>query len=357
MKADLNIFVDPKTKKPLKLSIKELKNGHVIKGALYCQNNSFPIVKGIPRFVKFLESIGKNANREKQTANSFGIKWNETRHQKLGFTKQDIGSLREQFLALLGCHTVREVKSLFKKSKRSLNAGCGVAWSEYLFNYNPRVERHCVDISSAVDTAYKKTSHLVNVIVSQSSIFNMPYKDSSFDIVYSLGVIHHTPDPKLAFRELVKKLMPGGLIGIYIYNKKPFIRELVDVSLRGVTTKMSYRKCLEFSEQMTMLGEALKNIHSPLIISKDIPLLGIKKGKYNLQKFVYDHFIKCWYNPFQDKKYADLVNLDWYHPFYASHHSREEIMQWFKEFGIGKIKFIQPKGWEYSGFFVSGIKK
>ena len=141
-----------------------------------------------------------------------------------------------------------------------------------------------------------------------------------------------------------------------IYNIKPLLRELSDNEIRKFTTAISYGKCMEFSRQMTSLAKTLSKIKEPLIIEHPIDILGIKKGKYTVQRFIYDYFLKCWYNPKQDDAYADLVNQDWYHPFYASHHSKTEIQSWFKKAGLNKVVCIQPKGWEYSGFFVSGRK-
>jgi len=358
MRKELNIFVDPRTQKPFELKVKKIADGHIVSGTLYNKNAEYRIIKGIPRFVN--ESFYKRLigdSEENQTAGSFGNKWNEKRHQKFGYRRGDIKSLREQFLALLGCQTISQLKDILGKTKRTLNAGCGVAWSEYLFNYNSKTQRHCMDISLSVETAYKKTRCFDNVIVSQASIFDLPYPDETFDVIYSLGVIHHTPNPRRALQILAKKLMPGGLIGIYIYNKKPLIREIVDKEIRELTTKMSYEECMDFSKKMRKLGKALNDIKQPLIIKDDIELLGVKRGKYKIHRFIYDYFLKCWYDQKQDTKYADLVNQDWYHPYYASHHTKEEVIAWFKEAGIKRLKCIQPKGWEYSGYFISGRKK
>lgn len=358
MRENLNIFIDPKTQNNLILKVKCKNRNEIISGQLYNASKVYPVIGGIPRFVD--EAFYKNQlgdSMEFQTTNSFGAKWREKRNRNLGIVKKDIKDLKEQFMSILGCESEFQLKGLFKNCRRTLNAGCGVAWSEYLFNYNPDTERHCVDISLSVETAYEKTKKLKNVIVSQASIFQLPYRANTFDIIYSNGVIHHTPDPQKAFSILVEKLVPGGLIGIYVYALKPFLREIADRQIRGITTKMSYSECIKFAEKMSELGKAFNDIKKPLVIKRDIGLLNIKSGKYNLHKFIYDHFIKCWFDPQRDKRYADLVNLDWYHPSYASHHTKEEVICWFRKAGIKQLKCIQPRGWEYSGYFVSGRKR
>lgn len=349
---DFDRLIDPKTKKPLSY--------HPEKHSLLTMDEkvSYPVINGIPRFVppEFYEPKTNLVTDEVQTGQSFGDKWGEPRSHALGSRDFDRRSLEEQFLSMLGCRSLKELEILFKTATMTLNAGCGVAWSEYLFDLNPETQRHCVDISLSVETARKKTAHMPNVTVSQASIFELPYPDEMFDIVYSCGVIHHTPDPKGAFMEIGKKVAKEGILGIYIYNKKPFMRELCDREIRKLTTQMSYEECMGFSRKMTMLGKALNRISQELVVEEDIDVLGIKAGRYNLQRFMYDHFIKCWYNPRQDEEYADLVNQDWYHPRYASHHTREEIIGWFSEAGFDDIKCIQPSGWEYSGYFISGRK-
>src|SRR5262249_30866337 len=40
----------------------------------------------------------------------------------------------------------------------------------------------------------------------------------AFDVVYSSGVLHHTPDPRASFRSLAKLARPGGVIVLGLYN-------------------------------------------------------------------------------------------------------------------------------------------
>ena len=47
----------------------------------------------------------------------------------------------------------------------------------------------------------------------------LPFADASFDVVYSWGVLHHTPDTPKAIEEVRRVLRPGGIARIMIYHK------------------------------------------------------------------------------------------------------------------------------------------
>jgi ubiquinone/menaquinone biosynthesis C-methylase UbiE len=46
----------------------------------------------------------------------------------------------------------------------------------------------------------------------------LPFRDASFDLVYSWGVLHHSPDTPRAVREVLRVLRPGGLARVMIYH-------------------------------------------------------------------------------------------------------------------------------------------
>ena len=47
---------------------------------------------------------------------------------------------------------------------------------------------------------------------------SLPFEDGSFDLVYSWGVLHHTPDTRAAFAEALRVLRPGGTIKAMVYH-------------------------------------------------------------------------------------------------------------------------------------------
>lgn len=58
-----------------------------------------------------------------------------------------------------------------------------------------------------------------NVLFVETDLIRPGLKHGAFDVVHCSGVIHHTPDPREAFRQVAKLARPGGMLVIGVYNR------------------------------------------------------------------------------------------------------------------------------------------
>jgi len=91
---------------------------------------------------------------------------------------------------------------------------------------------------------------------------------------------------------------------------------------------MSPEECLRTCQGITNLGKALSELNVKIQIPEDIPILQIKAGTYDLQRFIYWHMLKCYWNETLDWDMNCITNFDWYHPLHAHRHSPEEVQEW-----------------------------
>jgi SAM-dependent methyltransferase len=168
-----------------------------------------------------------------------------------------------------------------------------------------------------------------------------------FDYVICRAAIHHTAAPRTTFASLCAVLAPGGTLAITAYAKKAPMREAIDDLFRMQIGALRPEQALIACKQFTALGKALQAVEGMLIIESDLPLLGIKRGRYGVQEFVYDHFIKCWFNTAFGDRYSDVVNYDWYHPTYAYRYELDELIGWYEQQGLRVVRKMSIKAQHY----------
>jgi SAM-dependent methyltransferase len=224
--------------------------------------------------------------------------------------------------------------------------------SAKLFSSNPKADVFAIDASESVVFAYKKYGKTSNIHFLQADIQKLPFKKGFFDFICSDQVLHHTKDTRSSFKILTKLLAKKGLISIYVYKIKGPAREFADNFIRESTVKMTEQQCIDFSKDMALLGKNLSKIKKTITIPRDIPVLQIKAGTYDIQRFIYWNFLKCWWSKEVPFEQSVATNFDWYFPEYAYRHDPKEVKKWFKD---SKLKIVHFNEIE-SGISLNGKK-
>lgn len=329
------------------LSIKnsKTKGGEIIFGSLICdKKHKFPIIGGVPRFV-----VDKTKNFIK-TEDAFSTKW---KNFNLNYHKKEWVKLQNNwFFQRFGWKKLSKFNSFLKTRTRLLDAGTGIGNSAKLLSKNQDSVVFAIDASQSIEFAYKKYGNASNIHFFQADIRQLPFKKNFFDFILSDQVLHHTKDTETSFKYLTKFLQKQGIISIYVYKKKAPIREFSDDYIRQTTVKMTTKQCIEFSKDMANLGRDLAKINKKITINRDIPILEIKKGTYDIQRFIYWYFLKCFWSEDNNYQRSVGVNFDWYFPKYAYRHTPEEVRKWFKDCKLEIIHFNEIE----SGISITGKK-
>ena len=307
-------------------------------------DRELPVVEGVR-----IADAAVDTDHAARTAGAFSEKW-----AALDQTDQaDAGWQSFQLRWYLDCYGYASEAALaaaLAPRRRILDAGCGpghkAAW---LARLNPAATVVAMDLSDAVFLAARRHGGVPNLLFVKGDIAATPFRDGAFDLVNCDQVLHHTADPPATLVEFRRILEPGGALHAYVYAKKALPRELLDAHFRDYAKTMSSDQLWALSEQLTRLGRTLAELEIEIDVP-DMPALGIKGGRTDLQRFLYWNFIKCFWNAEHGFDGSRMVNFDWYAPETAFRYSREEFEKMLAEAGF-EAEFLHSEQACHSGRF------
>jgi SAM-dependent methyltransferase len=212
---------------------------------------------------------------------------------------------------------------------RVLDAGCGSGSLTRQMGEHGAAIAIGMDINEAVDEAFAYCRDLPNVHIVQGNILSLPFKRGVFDVVWSNGVIHHTPDAPGAARVLSTAVKPGGKLYIWVYAKRfsPFMltKDVLD-ALR--VTRLPERALLALC---TMLAYP------------SLALIALYRAITRLPFFPRTPWIE-WTSRRRTIRELRLTWFDSLSPAYDTSHSEDEVIDWFRDVGFEHIRTIEePK--------------
>ncbi|MEO5510490.1 MAG: methyltransferase domain-containing protein [Longimicrobiales bacterium] len=293
----------------------------IMEGSLACAacTKSYPIVRGVPRFAQEQTEV------QEQTAAAFGYEW--TRYSELA------ARYRLQFLDWL-----RPVEPAFFAGKNVLEGGCGKGRHTALAADFRASAVVAIDLSEAVDAAYENTKHLPNAHIVQGDLNRPPVKQA-FDYAFSIGVLHHLPDPERGFRALVSKLKPGGAISAWVYGREGngWIVRIVTPVRERVTSHLPHRLLDAMSGALTVpLFAATKLLYRPTrnnVVGKVLPY-----GPY--LSYIADF-------PFREQRSIVFDHLVAPVAFYLT---RADFAAWFSRAGLEQVTIEHHNANSWRGF-------
>ena len=290
---------------------------------------------------------------EQQTNDAFSDKWEayeESSEKEVWYQMQ-----KDWYLRLYGFDSEDEFANFLRSKKIIFDAGCGLGYKAAWFaSLAPESLVIGIDYSEAVTIAARNYFSLSNLLFAQGDIATTPFTEGSIDYVSCDQVIMHTQNPDETFGELVRITNPsGGEFACYFYAKKALPRELLDDHFRSACTSMSKDELWGMSKQLTVLGKNLSDLNVAIEVP-DIPGLGLKGGTYDIQRFIYWNFVKCFWNEDLGEETSIVTNYDWYSPSNARRYSEQEVRDLVKTNGL-KIGYFHQEEACHSGRFFKAL--
>ncbi len=328
----------PGCRKPLELRSAQINRGSIQEGSLRCAacGKDFPIKQGIPRFVPGAAY-----------ANSFSFEWQRWRKTQFD-TDAHHPSLRT-FIASTG----RQPGEL--AGKAVLDAGCGAGrYMDLLARSGAQTIG--IDLSQAVEVAQENLGHYANCHFVQGDLMHPPFRTGAFDFIYSIGVLHHTPDTRAAFRALAPLVKPGGELAVWVYALRRLseaferfpdrVNEVLGVDSNFTIPPSRQAVVKRFSRTMDWVMETSNEVQRA--VTKRLPARLLYALCHAAIPLYYLYRLPLFY-PLRlitkvavhpDPEWRVLDTFDWYSPKYQWKHTYSEVENWFQEAGFNDITVL-----------------
>lgn len=156
--------------------------------------------------------------------------------------------------------------------KLVLDAGCGFGRHAVLAaRYGAEVV--ALDSSlDAVESTARNCERMSRVHVVQGDILRPPFRESSFNLAYAFGLLHHMDQPREAFLAMGNLVAPGGQVALWVYGARQGLTRHISNALRGMTTSLESAELMRLS---TWIARGLRVFsHTPYRVLGSVPVAG-----------------------------------------------------------------------------------
>lgn len=273
-----------------------------------------------------LDFIGDSSS---DYCSNFGDQWQRFRNVQIDSISSSAES-RDRFFG------ETDVDPKWLAGRLVLDAGCGAGrFSEIALQAGALVV--AVDLSNAVYACRQTLSQFPadRFIVVRADLFDLPLPLASFDLVFSLGVLQHTPDPLRGVAYLAKFVRPGGRLATWIYERRPIDVVHPKYLLRRLTHGLSNAMKLS-------LAKALVTVFFP--VGWLLAQFGDVGRKIS---FLLPYAARHRDRPgdlHQQWVYSVLDTYDWLGPVYDQPQTEREVSATMKAEGLVNVRRLSVRG-------------
>jgi SAM-dependent methyltransferase len=209
-----------------------------------------------------------------------------------------------------------------------LDVGCGMGRNSYFPMCYGAARGMAIDVDErSLAAARRNLGCFPNVQVGYLSVYDIAWQDE-YDIVFSIGVIHHLEQPELALRRMVASVKPGGIVAIWVYGRE---------NMGLLIAVLDPLRKLLFSRLPISWVHLLSNIPATAL------WLGLNLG---LGKIDYFRLIRRF-----SYKHLRSIVFDQMLPRIANYACREEVEQLMQNSGLIHIEleWINEMSWAAKG--------
>jgi ubiquinone/menaquinone biosynthesis C-methylase UbiE/uncharacterized protein YbaR (Trm112 family) len=314
-------LVCPSSGQPLALVGEDRHGDEITGGMLVAGDRKYPIIDGVPCFL----------DRDQQVAAKQGFTPMWRLRQEGKFERQTLYGIKPDRKAEW---VAKKFRAPIEAGDWILDAGCGSAETTHcLAKQHPSAQVVGLEFSDAVRGSARGSESIPNLHFVQADVAHPPFRAAHFRHVFSLGVLHHTPNTRQALGGAAPLVSPGGDLLLWLYpapgesfmtNQLYFMR---DIQFMGAGHRMRPETRLKaarlYSLAMMPAMTAAYGIYKAMakispasdekVLAEDLTL----KDLYETATFaVYDNIS----------------------PEHQHRHPKAEVIQWLRELGFKSIQ-------------------
>jgi len=165
------------------------------------------------------------------------------------------------------------------------------------------------------------------VLIVQGDLLRPPFREGAFDAGFSVGVLHHTPQPEAGVKSLARSVRPGGWVSCCVYPRGGLYDYPSVARFRRI-----HHKLFGIFEYLPALIYAYVAAYLIAPVFRGLKYLGLRRLVEHVER---RWIVSLW---LKDAQWRVLDTFDAITPDIATTHTEEEVAEWLTGAGCESVR-------------------